>query len=95
MIVNVRTQSPRADLPILPEAGETERRPVLHRNRIGLLTALGRLPFKEALHRYDAAALAVSITGALTATLSTGDLAALERAAKGAAAALCRGPDGS
>src|ERR1019366_4482438 len=36
--------------------------PVLHRDRIGLLAALGRLPLKEAVHPHDAAALVVGAT---------------------------------
>ena len=44
-------------LPILPQAGETKRRPVLHPNGIGLLAAPGRLPFKETVHRHDTVAL--------------------------------------
>jgi hypothetical protein len=50
-------------LPVLPNAGDAERRPILHRYRVGLLCLLtfDRPPFEEAIHRHNAAALAVRI----------------------------------
>jgi hypothetical protein len=41
----------------LPQTGETKTHSVFHPNPVGLLAALGRLPFKEAIYRHDAAAL--------------------------------------
>jgi hypothetical protein len=50
-------------LPVLPDACETERRAILHGDGIGLLRPLAPdgLPLEEAVHRHDAAALAVGI----------------------------------
>src|SRR6516225_11461802 len=50
-------------LPVLPDAGDAERRAVLHSDREGLLCllTLDRLPLKETVHRHNAAALAVRI----------------------------------
>ena len=48
-------------LPILPKASQTERRAVLHPDRVGLLAALGRLPFEEAIDWNDAASESVGV----------------------------------
>src|SRR5262249_5851847 len=50
-------------LPVLPNAGDAEGRAILHRYRVGLLCLLtpDRPPFEEAVHWYNAAALAVRI----------------------------------
>src|SRR5262249_12840071 len=50
-------------LPVLPNASDAERRAILHRYRVGLLCllTLDRPPFEEAIHRHNAAALAVRI----------------------------------
>src|SRR5437660_1722047 len=49
--------------PVLPNAGDAERCAIFHGDRVGLLRplALDRLPLEEAVHRHDAAALAVGI----------------------------------
>jgi hypothetical protein len=48
-------------LSILLEPRKTERRTILHRNRIGLLAALGRLPFEETIDGHDAASEPIGI----------------------------------
>src|SRR5262249_1431497 len=49
--------------PVLPNAGDPEWRAVFHCDGVGLLRLLpfDRFPFKETVHRHDAAALAVRI----------------------------------
>ena len=48
--------------PVLPKPCQTERRAILHGDRIGLLAALGRLPFEEPVNRDDAAAQSVGVS---------------------------------
>src|SRR6266849_653066 len=49
--------------PVLPQPCHAERRAVLHRDGVGLFRfALDRLPFEEAINRYDAAPALVSFS---------------------------------
>jgi hypothetical protein len=51
-------------LPVFPKARETERRPILQGDGVGLLylRAFDRHPLEEAVDRHDAAALAICLT---------------------------------
>ena len=51
-------------LPVLPDAGDTERRTILHGDSVGLLDplALDGLPLEESVHWKDATSLPIRIT---------------------------------